>query len=290
MSKYTYTKEQLIEAVKNSVSIAGVCRELGIRPVGGNYKTLKDRFNKWNIDTSHFTGQGWNIGLKFKPNKSLPLKDILIENSPYKSSNNLRRRLIKEGLKEEKCESCGNSEWLGHKIPLELHHINGINTDNRLKNLQLLCPNCHAITDNYRGKNQKSSLSERKEIEYRKFKEESINNIKANIESSFTESKDIDTIYNKSRKKLMPKICPCCGHEFQPKCSKQIYCSQKCAHIGNGSKRPSIFDLIEKFKELGSFVQVGKFYGVSDNSIRKWCKLYKIPFKTKELKEYIQNS
>lgn len=40
---------------------------------------------------------------------------------------------------------------------METHHINGINTDNRIENLQLLCPNCHAITDNYCGKNIKAS-------------------------------------------------------------------------------------------------------------------------------------
>ena len=41
-------------------------------------------------------------------------------------------------------------------IPLELHHVNGDNRDNRLENLQLLCPNCHALTNTYRGKNNKS--------------------------------------------------------------------------------------------------------------------------------------
>lgn len=50
---------------------------------------------------------------------------------------------------------CGNTEWLDKHIPLELHHINGNHKDNRLSNLQLLCPNCHALTDNYRGKNIK---------------------------------------------------------------------------------------------------------------------------------------
>ena len=43
--------------------------------------------------------------------------------------------------------------WNGQTIPLELHHVNGNNKDNSLENLQLLCPNCHALTSNYRNRN-----------------------------------------------------------------------------------------------------------------------------------------
>ena len=49
---------------------------------------------------------------------------------------------------------CERSEWLGEPIPLELHHLNGERTDHRIDNLQLLCPNCHALTDTYRAKNK----------------------------------------------------------------------------------------------------------------------------------------
>lgn len=77
----------------------------------------------------------------------------LFKNSTYLNTNHLRERLLKEKIKECKCEICNNIEWLNYLIPLELHHIDGINTNNSLNNLQLLCPNCHAQTDNYRGKN-----------------------------------------------------------------------------------------------------------------------------------------
>jgi 5-methylcytosine-specific restriction endonuclease McrA len=83
---------------------------------------------------------------------SKPLVDILVEKSTYQS-NKLRKRLLADGLKEHKCEVCFNTTWMDKPIPLELDHINSINDDHRLHNLRLLCPNCHAQTDCYRGRN-----------------------------------------------------------------------------------------------------------------------------------------
>lgn len=277
MSKYKYTNEELIDAVKESVSIAGVCRKLGIKPVGGNYKTLKSRFKELNLDTSHFTGQVWNKGLKYSVTSRIPLEEILTENSPYKTISKLKEKLFKANLKERKCEICGNTEWLGQAIPLELHHINGINTDHRIENLQILCPNCHATTENYRGKNQKSALSEKREVEYQNFKESLENkNSDANLESNKLDAETLCDKPKSSRKKKKLKItyCAYCGAEMIN--SKNKCCSQECAHKLNGSKRPPVMELLEKFKELKSFVQVGKYYGVTDNAVRKWVKLYGI--------------
>ena len=87
-----------------------------------------------------------------------PLHLILVEHSNYQS-NKLRKRLLNEGYKEPICESCFNEYWLGNPIPLELDHINGDNSDNRLENLALLCPNCHALTPTYRGKNKGKAVN-----------------------------------------------------------------------------------------------------------------------------------
>lgn len=65
----------------------------------------------------------------------------------------LKRRLLEEGVKTARCEGCGGDEWRGAPIPLELDHINGDRRDHRLENLRLLCPNCHAQTPTYRGRN-----------------------------------------------------------------------------------------------------------------------------------------
>ena len=115
---------------------------------------IKEKIKELNLDVSHMTHQGWNTGGAYRKVKiAQPISEILVENSKFTSSNKLRIKLLRDGLKEHKCESCGNTEWMFLPIPLELHHVNSIRTDNRIENIQLLCPNCHALTPNYRGRN-----------------------------------------------------------------------------------------------------------------------------------------
>jgi len=76
-----------------------------------------------------------------------------LQDSKDIQSNKVRKKLLDEGYKEYKCEKCGLSSWLNNPIPLELHHKDGNHYNNSLENFQLLCPNCHAFTDSYRGKN-----------------------------------------------------------------------------------------------------------------------------------------
>lgn len=126
MSKNKYTDEEFIEAVKNSYSIANICRLVGLKPAGGNYRTVKNNIKRLNLDTSHFTGQLWSKGKKLGSNyngTAKPLSEILIENSNYQSYK-LSKRLREEGLKLNICECCNSKEWLGKPIPLELHHAN----------------------------------------------------------------------------------------------------------------------------------------------------------------------
>lgn len=147
-----YTIEELKDAVASSSSIAQVLSKLDVVVAGGNYASIRSMFKKHAIDTSHFTGQGWSKGKSFKPKR--PLQDYL-DNKYAIASHSLRQRLLSEGIFERKCYGCNLTEWFGNEIPLELDHINGVHEDNTLSNLRLLCPNCHALTDTYRGKNKK---------------------------------------------------------------------------------------------------------------------------------------
>ena len=83
--------------------------------------------------------------------KKRPIEDYLSNKVPMQSDK-LKIRLINEGKLKDECDNCGLGSWLQDSIPLELDHVNGDHNDNRLRNLRLLCPNCHAQTDNYRVK------------------------------------------------------------------------------------------------------------------------------------------
>jgi hypothetical protein len=69
------------------------------------------------------------------------------------SRGHLKHRLITAGLKENRCEECGLTHWRGKPFVMQLHHVNGDGTDNRLVNLMLLCANCHSQTDTWGGRN-----------------------------------------------------------------------------------------------------------------------------------------
>lgn len=149
--KYTYSDEDLRIAVTNSTSIRQVLLRLNLTACGGAYASIHRNLKRLNLDTTHFTGQIQNKG------KAFPKRDIQEYLVPDKvvSSYKLKNRLIAEGYLISVCECCKNSLWLGNPIPLELDHIDGCNTNNSIGNLRLLCPNCHALTPTYRGKNKK---------------------------------------------------------------------------------------------------------------------------------------
>lgn len=152
--KYRFNKDELQEIVSACLSIAEVCRTMGIVPAGGNYTTVNSKIREFGIDISHFTGQVWNIGDRYKRIRDpKPLDTILVKSSTYLNTTNLKGRLFRDGVKSVVCECCGLSEWMSNPIPTELHHIDGDRANNQLDNLQILCPNCHALTHNYRGRN-----------------------------------------------------------------------------------------------------------------------------------------
>lgn len=266
-------KQELEQIVKKSFSYADVCRALEISPRGGNYARVKELIK--DLDISHFNKGAWNKGKKIKSTlyKKAPIQQVLIENSPHTNSSSLRIRLIKEGLKESKCEVCGCTE------SLELHHINGNHQDNRLENLQILCANCHRKTDNFRGKGIRA---------HKAASEWFISDEEAEQRHQMKLEKRRVPEHLRKVTPISSKICPSCGKEFRPSDRKQKYCSPECYHNKNDN-RPDIISLLKAFKEYNSFVKVGVFFGVTDNAVRKWCKLYKLPIHSKELHQILES-
>ena len=153
-----YTKEWLEELCSTSYSYAEVLRKAGRKQGGGTQETLKKKIQEFDIDISHFTGQGWNghsnTTTKVGSSEKYQLEEVFCKNSPV-TQKVLRGYVERHNILDYKCVNCGcDGNWQGGKISLEIDHEDGDNTNNTIENLRYLCPNCHALTDTYRGKNK----------------------------------------------------------------------------------------------------------------------------------------
>ena len=137
-------KEDILQWISENQSKAYMCRELKCKP-----ETLNNYLDKMNIK---YSGNQSGKGISKNNGKYIPLLEYLNISEDIQT-NKIRRKLLQEGYKKYECENCHLTEWLGNPIPLEVHHIDGNRNHNELSNFQLLCPNCHALTNSYRGKN-----------------------------------------------------------------------------------------------------------------------------------------
>ena len=153
---YNVPENDFINYVAKSQTWRELAIKCGYRNQGNN-KVIRKRISELKLNTDHLPrkGRDWSKGRHVRKLQKYTLEDILVENSTYYSMTSLRRRLHSELGWKNRCSSCLLEKWMGKPIPLEMDHINGTNNDNRITNLRLLCPNCHAFTDTYRGKNVK---------------------------------------------------------------------------------------------------------------------------------------
>lgn len=207
-------------------------------------------------------------------------------------------------LRGWKCEKCGRTEWEGQKIPLCIHHIDGNHINNQIENLQVLCPNCHAQTDNYcgRNKNKRPPITDEQFVTALRQTtsiRQALQKLGINYAAKYYYDKahqliEENNIVQKPKKekqqhrkitkksKIEPNRCIDCGKTINNR-------SQRCEDCEHKRQRKTEWPQRNELKKLirtQPFSAIGKIYNVSDNAVRKWCKNYNLPTKKSEIRQY----
>ena len=236
----SYTEEQARSAIADSISWAESLRKLGLCPSGGAWRILKKYAALWEIPTDHFDSSRATAGNLRSAARQLD--KVLVENSTY-SRQHVKRRLYQEGLKEPKCEMCGQAEvWKGRPMGMILDHINGVRNDHRLENLRIVCPNCAATLDTHCGRKNRVEKAKR------------------------------------ACRRCGSSFVP--GRPEQRHCSRPCGTRWDRSKLRGRSnpadrrvERPPYEQLLAEI-EATNYCAVGRKYGVSDNAVRKWVKFY----------------
>lgn len=222
----------------NARCLADALRALGLRPAGGNHRTLKKLIERYGIPTDHFDPDG--IRRRSLHHRPMPLCEVLVEESTYNRTK-LKSRLYEAGLKLRRCELCGQDEtWNGRTMSLILDHINGVPTDNRLENLRIVCPNCAATLDTHCGRKNRLDIRPRP-----------------------CKRCGNEFIPRYPKHRYCSRACGQRSHERDrsPKPERRKV------------ERPPYDQLLAEIEET-SYLAVGRKYGVSDRAVRKWIRYY----------------
>lgn len=154
---WSLSDEEFKNIVETSFSIADILRKLHLQIQGTHYRVVNRRIEELKLDTSHFKSQDIKLNsLKRLWKNRMPTSELLVKSSTNSRNAELKKRIIDEKIIPYVCKCCDNEGfWNGKKLTLQLEHINGDNTDNRIENLCFLCPNCHSQTKTFAGRNSR---------------------------------------------------------------------------------------------------------------------------------------
>ncbi len=245
-----YTDDDVRRVAAEVRSLAGLLSGLGLKVAGGNFANMKRILQRLEVDTSHWTGQAWSKGER--------LKDW----SQYTRASKLKPHLIKDRGYE--CEGCHLTEWRDVPIPLEIDHKNGDRTDNRLENLELLCCNCHALTDTWRGRKNGNKYYCSKCGSLLSAKRKT--GLCGNCYSPKGHKK------TKTSKIIITRKCRDCGCDVgrRAKTERCLKCSCKSKRKTERPTKKALESMIQRM----SWTAIGRKFGVSDNAVRKWARQY----------------
>lgn len=282
-----FSKEKIEQFVQESRSYAQLAEKIGYNKAAKNgsaYRAVHQMIDELSLDTSHFIGQGWN-------------KDNF-DYSRFRYGNTMRTSNALDALialRGRKCECCGLTEWMGKPITLEVHHEDGDGMNNTLKNLKMLCPNCHSMTDNWKGrgiKKKKQDIIDEQQFLSAMKESENIRQalLKLGLSAkggNYNTAKKIMDKYNITfQSNCMQNMCINCGKKIESTAKR----CQKCEGIFRTQEAiqrlPITREELKRLIRTESFSQIGKRFNVSDNMIRKWCGWLKLPRRISEIKKY----
>lgn len=153
-NKYDWSnKEQFLRDLKKSSCMSDFLNQQGLTATSGNFFTFKKWVKKHDLEINHFFRKVSTDNIQLKYRKRLSSPQIFSSNS-YHINRETKKRMIEESIIPYICSGCENpGMWNGKPLTLQLEHKNGNNTDNRIENLEYLCPNCHSQTKTYGSKN-----------------------------------------------------------------------------------------------------------------------------------------